>query len=125
MICAFALSSENITLIGTPNPSSILRLKDIIDTSLENLLQDIESGNLSWIKEIDPEIRQRINSKFKPNQLRALQLRELKKKNGSPIPVLEPLRLEIGRQEKAEILKRVRKSKLKLAKQLALNLHPL
>ena len=85
LICAFALSSENITLIATPNPSTILRLKDIIDTSLENLLEDIESGNLSWVKEIDPEKKQRINSKFKPNQLRASQLRELKKKKGSLI----------------------------------------
>ena len=85
LICAFALSSENITLIATPNPSTILRLKDIIDTSLENLLQDIESGNLSWKNEIDPEKKQRINSKFKPNQLRASQLRELKKKKGSLI----------------------------------------
>ncbi|MDB4530731.1 GH3 auxin-responsive promoter family protein [bacterium] len=83
LICAFALSSENITLIATPNPSTILRFKDIIDTSLENLLQDIESGNLSWIKGIDSEKKQRINSKFKANQLRASQLRELKKKKGS------------------------------------------
>ncbi len=85
LICAFALSSENITLIATPNPSTILRLKDIIDTSLENLLQDIESGNLSWIKEIDSEKKQRIISKFKPNKLRASQLRELKKKKRSLI----------------------------------------
>ncbi len=85
LICAFALSSENITLIATPNPSTILRLKDIIDTNLENLLQDIESGTLSWIEEIDPEKKQKIRSKFKPNQLRASQLRELKKKKGSLI----------------------------------------
>ena len=85
LICAFALNSENITLIATPNPSTILRLKDIIDTNFENLLRDIESGNLSGMKEIDPEIRKRINQKFKPNQLRASQLRELKKKRGSLI----------------------------------------
>ena len=82
LICAFALKSENITLIATPNPSTILRLKDIIDTNFENLLHDIESGNLSCMKEIDPKKRQRINCKFKPNQLRASQLRELKKKRG-------------------------------------------
>lgn len=85
LICAFALSSENITLIATPNPTTILRIKDIIDTSLENLLQDIESGTLSGIEEIDPEKKQKIWSKFKPNQLRASQLRELKKKKGSLI----------------------------------------
>jgi len=85
LICAFALSSENITLIATPNPSTILRLKDIIDTNLENILQDIESGTLSGIEEIDPEKKQKIRSKFKPNQLRASQLRELKKKKGSLI----------------------------------------
>ena len=85
LICAFALSSENITLIATPNPSTILRIKDIIDTSLENLLQDIESGTLSGIEEIDPEKKQKIWSKFKPNKLRASQLRELKKKKGSLI----------------------------------------
>ena len=85
LICAFALSSENITLIATPNPSTILRIKDIIDANLENLLQDIESGTLSGIKEIDPEKKQKIWSKFKPNQLRASQLRELKKKKGSLI----------------------------------------
>ena len=85
LICAFALSSENITLIATPNPSTILRLKDIIDTNLENILQDIESGTLSGIEEIDPEKKQKIWSKFKPNQLRASQLRELKKKKGSLI----------------------------------------
>ena len=85
LICAFALKSENITLIATPNPSTILRLKDIIDTNFENLLRDIESGNLSCMKELDPEIRIKINCKFKPNQLRASQLRELKKKKGSLI----------------------------------------
>ena len=85
LICAFALKSENITLIATPNPSTILRLKDIIDTNFENLLRDIESGNLSCVKELDPEKRKRINCKFKPNQLRASQLRELKKKKGSLI----------------------------------------
>ena len=85
LICAFALKSENITLIATPNPSTILRLKDIIDTNFENLLRDIESGNLSCMKEIDPEIRKKINQKFKPNQLRASQLRELKNKRGSLI----------------------------------------
>ena len=85
LICAFALKSENITLIATPNPSTILRLKDIIDTNFENLLRDIESGNLSCMKEIDPEKRKKINQKFKPNQLRASQLRELKNKRGSLI----------------------------------------
>ena len=85
LICAFALKSENITLIATPNPSTILRLKDIIDTNFENLLRDIESGNLSCVEKLDPEKRKRINCKFKPNQLRASQLRELKKKRGSLI----------------------------------------
>ena len=85
LICAFALKSENITLIATPNPSTILRLKDIIDTNFENLLRDIESGSLSCMEELDPEKRIKINSKFKPNQLRASQLRELKKKRGSLI----------------------------------------
>ena len=85
LICAFALKSENITLIATPNPSTILRLKDIIDTNFENLLRDIESGSLSCMEELDPEIRIKINCKFKPNQLRASQLRELKKKRGSLI----------------------------------------
>jgi hypothetical protein len=85
LICAFALKSENITLIATPNPSTILRLKDIIDSNFENLLRDIESGNLSCINKLDPEKRKRINRKFKPNQLRASQLRELKKKKGSLI----------------------------------------
>ena len=63
LICAFALNSENITLIATPNPSTILRLKDIIDTNFENLLRDIESGNLSCMKEINPEKRKKINQK--------------------------------------------------------------
>ena len=85
LICAFALKSENITLIATPNPSTILRLKEIIDTNFENLLRDIESGNLSCMKDVDPEKRKRINCKFKPNKLRASQLRELKKKRGSLI----------------------------------------
>ena len=85
LICAFALKSKNITLIATPNPSTILRLKDIIDTNFENLLLDIESGNLSCMNGIDPKRRARINSKFKPNPLRASQLRELKKQKGSLI----------------------------------------
>ena len=82
LICAFALNSEDITLIATPNPSTILRLKDIIDENFEKLLSDIELGELSCIEKIDPEKRQKISSKFKPNQLRALQLRGLKNKNG-------------------------------------------
>ena len=85
LICAFALMSENITLIATPNPSTILRLKDIIDENFEKLLSDIELGELSYIKKVNPKIRQRISSKFKPNKLRASQLRELKDKKGDLI----------------------------------------
>lgn len=77
---------QNVTLIITPNPSSILEMQKNIQQNFDRCVEDIEKGTLDKSLEIEPSIRMELESTLKPNPKRAEQLRQLKKNGVDLIP---------------------------------------
>ena len=77
---------QDITLIVTANPSTIVELQNNVNKFYDDYVEDIEKGTLNKNMNIDPEIRKEIEACLKPNPARAAQLRQLKEKYGSVLP---------------------------------------
>jgi hypothetical protein len=74
--------AENVTMLGTANPSSIIKLAEIADRSAETLIGDIRNGTLSREFEIKPEIRQVLEQKLRADPARASRLEEMRERRG-------------------------------------------
>ncbi|MBR1436274.1 MAG: GH3 auxin-responsive promoter family protein [Bacteroidales bacterium] len=77
---------QDITLIVTANPSTIVELQNNVNVFYDEYVKDIENGTLSDRINIDPEIRKEIEACLKPNPKRAAELRALKEKYGTVLP---------------------------------------
>jgi len=66
VISAFALSEKDVTLIATANPSTLLRISNVINGHLDELLIQVERGN-----------RYGLN----PNPIRAMELKSIAAEN--------------------------------------------
>jgi hypothetical protein len=79
LTCAFALSHKNITLIATANPSTILKLSEVVNLNLDKLIQIIETGSLNGMDGPSTEQRQILARYLKRNAKRARELNEISK----------------------------------------------
>ena len=77
---------QDITLIVTANPSTIVELQNNVNRFYDEYVDDIEKGTLSEKVVIDPEIRKELEACLKPNPKRAAHLRALKEKYGTVLP---------------------------------------
>ena len=77
---------QDITLIVTANPSTIVELQNNVNKFYDEYVEDIEKGTLKADLNIDPEIRKELEACLHPNPKRAAELRELKKKYGTVLP---------------------------------------
>ena len=82
VICAFALREKNITMIATANPTTITRIKRVIDDQFDSLVDDIERGHLSPQNDIPEELRKTICRQFRPAPNRAFELKQMKNQRG-------------------------------------------
>ena len=82
VIVAFALAEKNITYLGSANPSTFLRMLEVIKARKEDLLNDIETGSLKFIGKVQPEIASKISTSFKANPERAAEIRALAEQPG-------------------------------------------
>lgn len=71
------LLETDITALMSLNPSTILRLFQIIGSHSELLRQDIRGGGLSDTVRVDPEVRDYVIARYPGNQDRAAQLNNL------------------------------------------------
>ena len=71
---------HDVRLVGTANPSSIMKLVEKADESSEALIRDIRDGTISDGVLIEPEIRAKLASLFRPNPTRARELEELRRR---------------------------------------------
>lgn len=69
---------ENISFIGTANPSSILMLGEMADRLADPLIRDIHDGALSSEFDVSAELRTSLSARLKANPARAKQLEELR-----------------------------------------------
>jgi hypothetical protein len=74
--------AENVTMLGTANPSSVVKLAEIADRLSETLIRDIREGTLSKDFDIKPEIRQALEPKLRADPARAIRLEQMRKDRG-------------------------------------------
>ena len=77
---------QNVSLLVTANPSTVIELQKNVDAYLDDYIDDIEHGTLSKKMNIEPENRAALEAGYKPNPKRAAELRELKAKYGRLLP---------------------------------------
>jgi hypothetical protein len=74
--------AENVTMLGTANPSSVVKLAEIADRSSDTLIHDIREGTLSPDYEIQPELRAKLEAKLRADPARAAQLEQMRERRG-------------------------------------------
>lgn len=77
---------QDVTLLVTANPSTIVELQNNVNRFYDEYVEDIEKGTLSAKVQIAPEIRKELEACLKPNPERAAELRALKAKYGNVLP---------------------------------------
>jgi hypothetical protein len=65
---------QDVTFLGTPNPSTILRLVETADRFRDEIIKDIHDGTLSDRFALTPDVRAALSKKLSPNQRRAREL---------------------------------------------------
>ena len=72
-IMRFAVEQQ-LSLIASPNPSTILRLADTANANAQSLIRDIHDGAVSADADIDPDLRAELTAGLRPNPSRAAEL---------------------------------------------------
>jgi GH3 auxin-responsive promoter len=74
--------AANVTMLGTANPSSVIKLAEMTDRLADTLIRDIRDGTLSCDFEIDPKIRSVLEQKLRADPARASQLEQMRTHRG-------------------------------------------
>jgi hypothetical protein len=77
---------QNITLIITANPSTLVEMQVNANEFFDDYVSDIENGTISKRFSIPDEIRAALTADLKPNPKRALELRQLRVRFGTILP---------------------------------------
>lgn len=76
-ILRLALAEPNITYAGSPNPSTFLRLLNVLNEQRELLTQSLATGKLTEIDSLDADLKNQLEHKFKPDPARAAHISSL------------------------------------------------
>ncbi|HUK24547.1 MAG TPA: GH3 auxin-responsive promoter family protein [Terriglobales bacterium] len=74
---ARVLLESNVSVLMTLNPSTIVRLLEVLATYGDLLEEDIKRGGLSAAMAVEPQIRQYVAARYRGSPLRAEQLRSV------------------------------------------------
>ena len=74
VIVRLALSEPDITYLGSPNPTTFLRLLDVLNDHRELLQKSMETGTLDHLDQLDTRVRDVVAPRVRPNRARAAQL---------------------------------------------------
>ena len=77
VILRLALAEPNITYAGSPNPSTFLRLLNVLNEQREVLIQSLVTGKLDEIESLDVALRTQLERIFKPDPARAAAIGSL------------------------------------------------
>ena len=75
VIVRLALAAPDITYLGSPNPSTFLRLLDILNDRRDVLARSLETGTFSEIDALDGDTRAAVMPRIRRDPARASQLR--------------------------------------------------
>jgi GH3 auxin-responsive promoter len=74
VILRLALGAANITYLGSPNPSTFLRLLEILNARRDALARSLETGRLPELDAVAPSVRDVVQKRLRPDRTRALEL---------------------------------------------------
>jgi hypothetical protein len=74
-ILRLALAAPDITYLGSPNPSTFLRLLDLLNQRRDELAHSLETGTLPELDALDSNTREVVQRLLRPDSVRAGQLR--------------------------------------------------
>jgi hypothetical protein len=74
-ILRLALGAPDITYLGSPNPSTFLRLLDILNQRRDELAHSLETGTLPELDALDSNTREIVRRRLRPDSVRARELR--------------------------------------------------
>ena len=77
VILRLALAEPNITYAGSPNPSTFLRLLNVLNEQREVLIESLVTGKLDEIESLDIALRTQLERKFRPDPARAAAIGSL------------------------------------------------
>lgn len=72
-----ALAEPNITYAGSPNPSTFLRLLNVLNEHREELTHSLATGGFDEIGAIDAPLRASLERRLRPDPVRAAHIRSL------------------------------------------------
>jgi hypothetical protein len=74
---ALALAEGDLTVMATANPSTLLRVRQVIVERWSDLLDDLSAGRLRGAGDIGPQWHREVTAALRPGSRRAAQLRAL------------------------------------------------
>jgi hypothetical protein len=74
--------AENVTMLGTANPSSVVKLAEMADRLADTLIRDIRDGTLTKEMQIDDKLRSLLVPKLRANPERAAALEAMRARRG-------------------------------------------
>jgi hypothetical protein len=77
VVLRLALAQSRITYLGAPNPSTFLRLLDLLNAERERLCDSLASGRLDALARADGALNARLAGRLAADPARAARLREL------------------------------------------------
>ena len=81
LIALFAIAEPHVTAIATANPSTLLRLLDVINTHSEHLLDMLEKGVID-VPDLETDLRTQLAHTIKAKPALSRKLKELRHQNG-------------------------------------------
>jgi hypothetical protein len=76
-ILRLALGEPHVTYLGAPNPSTFLRLLDVLNDRRELLIDSLATGQFEAIDTLDPQLRAIVAGRLTADRDRAAQLRSM------------------------------------------------
>jgi GH3 auxin-responsive promoter len=74
LIARLALAERDITYLGSPNPTTFLRLMAVVNDERERLRQSFETGTLDRLSDLSPHVRAIVARRIRPDRARAEEL---------------------------------------------------
>jgi hypothetical protein len=74
VIVRLALGEPDITYLGSPNPTTFLRLLDVLNDHRALLRESLETGKLDGLDELEGHVRDVVVARIRPNRDRAAEL---------------------------------------------------
>jgi hypothetical protein len=75
IILRLALAAADISYLGSPNPSTFLRLLEVLHERREALARSLETGTFPEIDALEPDMRDAVMHRVRPDRARASILR--------------------------------------------------